>query len=131
MADMRKGIEGNRANFAYQKVLEILKKEDKVKKEYKSYVKKIPMLIKTNGLGATFAFICSKAKNNIAYKEIYDHVQEWIKINEISCIDLVDNETLMEKIIKLESSLYRALTIEILALFSWLRRFADGMIEGE
>jgi len=38
---------------------------------------------------------------------------------------------LTDKIIHLKSPEYRAVTNEVLALFNWLKRFADGMIEGE
>jgi len=97
------------------------KKNDKYKiaDDYKSYVKKIPMMILNNGLGATFAFIYSKKKEGNAYKLIYNQIQEWLKANK----DLV------EWIINQESQEYRATTNEVLALFNWLKRFADGMIE--
>lgn len=129
MDDTRKGIEGNRARNAYEQVENVVKNNPKIKKEYRSYVKKIPMLIKTNGLGATFAFI--KSKHNDAYTEIYNQVQQWIKNDEGKVIELDDGEDLMKKIVELPSSLYRALTNEILSYFNWLRRFAEGLIEGE
>ena len=127
-----KDLAQKRSRFAYQKVEESIKKypnviDEKTKKlvpskqqkEYKSYVKKIPMMILTNGLGATFAFIYSKKKKSEAYELIYKQVGEWFEIEE----DLV------KWIIDQESPQYRATTNELLALFNWLKRFADGMIE--
>ena len=127
-----KDLAQKRSQFAYQKVEEAIKKypnviDEKTKKlvpskqqkEYKSYVKKIPMMILTNGLGATFAFIYSKKKKSEAYELIYKQVGEWFEIEE----DLV------KWIIDQESPQYRATTNELLALFNWLKRFADGMIE--
>jgi len=129
-----KDLAQKRSRFAYQKVEESIKKypnviDEKTKKlvpskqqkEYKSYVKKIPMMILTNGLGATFAFIYSKKKKSEAYELIYKQVGEWFEIEE----DLV------KWIIDQESPQYRATTNELLALFNWLKRFADGMIEGD
>jgi CRISPR-associated protein Cmr5 len=111
---------------------------------YKSYVKKIPMMILTNGLGATFAFIYSKRtkvkkKNNQeikagekenpknGYDLIYNQVDTWLYESRIQ----KPNGELIEWIISRESPEYRAVTNEVLALFNWLKRFADGMIEGE
>jgi CRISPR-associated protein Cmr5 len=65
------GIEQGRASFAYECANGIAKQQkekSKLAKEYKSYAKKIPMLIKTNGLGATFAFVLSKKGKGNAYE---------------------------------------------------------------
>jgi CRISPR-associated protein Cmr5 len=149
-----KGIEQGRANFAYNCALEgksIFKKvqigtewfkDDK----YRSYVEKVPMLIKMNGLGATFAFVKSKrakkknekipdteenSKN--AYDLIYKQVAEWLKTESKKLISnrLKNGEDLEKLIISLNSPEYRALTIEVLAFFNWLKRFAEGLIEEE
>lgn len=126
-----KGIEQGRAKFAYKCVEEVL--ETDYKSDYKSYVKRVPMLIKTNGLGATYAFIFSK-KDKAAYKKIYDDTVSWLKHENRGLIDLPEKDgekrnELVEKIIGLNSSEYRAVTIEILLFFEWLRRFAEGMIK--
>ncbi len=115
-------IEKERAIFAYEKVDEAVKNQGIKQSEYKSYCKKIPSLIQTNGLSATFAFIFSK--NNTSYTLIYDQVDEWLKKR----YNLERNEELIERLIKLDSTKYKKETIEVLALFSWLRRFAEGRI---
>lgn len=112
--------------------------------QYKSYVKKIPMMIKTNGLGATFAFVLSKGtkqqnkkllnpgdidnpKN--AYDLIYLQTAQWIAEKDI--FDYNNGTDFSMYIVNQNSSTYRALTIEVLAFFNWLRRFAEGLIAGE
>ncbi len=122
------------AKFAY----DCAKKGSEInkKKEYKSYVNKIPMLIKTNGLGSTFAFIKSKSsddenKAGYAYCLIYNQIKEWLRKDERKFIKLNDNDDLVNEIISLNSPEYRAVTIEVLAFFNWLRRFAEGLIGGE
>ena len=83
-----------RSQFAYKKVKEAIEKYPNVKddktnklvpskqqKEYKGYVKKIPMMILNNGLGATFAFICSKKTKNESYDLIYSQINEWLNKN--------------------------------------------------
>lgn len=129
----RRDIERNRAEFAYDKVIEAVNHlSASAKKEYKSYCKKIPMLIKTNGLASTFAFVFSKGneggriQTKKAYGQIYSQTQEWLVQN-----GMIENGRLMKEFISKDSSEYRALTIEVLALFNWLRRFAEGMIAGE
>lgn len=115
-------IEKERAIFAYKKVDEAVENQGIKQSEYKSYCKKIPSLIQTNGLSSTFAFIFSK--NNTTYTLIYDQVDEWLKYR----YNIDSSEELIERLIKLDSTKYKKETIEVLALFSWLRRFAEGRI---
>jgi CRISPR-associated protein Cmr5 len=92
---------------------------------YKSYVKKIPTMIQTNGLSATLAFMYSKKKT---YEVIYNQIDKWLK-EERKLKD--NNEELVRWVIHLDSSKYKYITNEVMALFLWLRRFAEGMIEKE
>lgn len=120
-----KGIENGRAEFAFKKAL--LGK--KIGDEYKKYVKKIPMLIKTNGIGATFAFMFSKGGT---YSVIGGHIYEWLKEGKVKIIDLKEINSfndLTKATVELKSIEYRVLTIEVLAFLNWLKRFADGLIE--
>ena len=127
------GIEQGRAKFAY----ECAEKAKQLGDKYKSHVKKVPMMIKTNGLGATFAFIFSKKdKEGGAYQRIGENITDWLnedeKYKQYGIEGKLNNfQHLVEQVVKLKSPVYRALTIEILAFFNWLRRFAEGLIEGE
>ncbi|RME80945.1 MAG: type III-B CRISPR module-associated protein Cmr5 [Planctomycetota bacterium] len=118
----QKGIEQGRAKFAYDKVKEVHKKD--WNGEYKSYVKKFPSYIKTNGLGAALAFAYSKRAKE-AWAALYGQVAEWLSTQKHLGIQQGE---LVEIIIKLDSSKYRMVTVEVLALLSWMRRFAEGMI---
>ncbi len=151
-----KDLEKKRAVKAYEyasngkDILSLFKIGDEFYQDnkYKSYVKKMPMMILNNGLGATFAFIYSKRtktkkekrkgreKEQIikageeknpknAYDLIYKQVDEWLQKSYIQ----KPQGDLMEWIISQNSQEYRATTNEVLALFDWLRRFAEGMIE--
>ena len=130
---LRRDIERQRAEFAYKSVESAVDAlSDKAKKEYKSYCKKIPMLIKTNGLAGTYAFIFSKGSKGSkidkskAYGLIYNQTLEWLTKH-----GWIDGDRLMYEFIRKPSDEYRAVTMEVLSLFNWLRRFAEGMIEGE
>jgi len=119
-------LEKERSQFAYRSVVKADSNE-KIKKDYKSYVKKIPMMILNNGLGATFAFVYSKKKDGNAYNLIYNQVDKWLQESYIQ----KPKGDLVKWIIEQESPVYRATTNEVLAFFNWLKRLADGMIEGE
>ena len=128
MSETIKDLEKQRAEFAFEcveKVIEKNGKDLKTSNEYKSYVKKIPAMIQTNGLGATLAFMYSKKKT---YEIIYKQIDEWLKKER----KLKDNsDELVKWVIHLDSSKYKHITNEVMALFLWLRRFAEGMIEKE
>ena len=140
-----RGIEQGRADYAYQcaKVGEGLNRAKKVDRAYKAYAKKIPMLVKSNGLGATFAFIFSKKKNDTekkdyAYWKIYEHTNHWLRVEKAELFPFIpqtDNNgrpiEFADALILLNSTEYRAVTNEVISFFTWLRRFAEGLIEGE
>jgi CRISPR-associated protein Cmr5 len=105
---------------------------EKFGKEYKSYAKKLPMMIKTNGLGAAVTFAFSKAKDGNAWELLYNHVSDWLKQpHKVFLLGTHASKPLTEAIISLPSTEYRAVTVEVLAFMNWLRRFAEGLIEGE
>lgn len=133
----RTTLEQGRAAFAY-KCAEEGAKLDK-KKEYKSYVKKMPMLIKTNGLGAAIAFAYAnyakgikngKQDTNNAWGLLYSQVEDWILKDEKRLIEFPKND-FAKSLTETTSPIYRAVTIEVLALLSWIKRFAEALIEEE
>jgi len=126
-------LEKGRAEFAYNCVKEALGKlDDKKRKEYRSYTRKIPQMILTNGLGQTLAFIYSKKDKGNAYDLIYKQLTDYLKSDSTTRINIPETATeLVEWVISLPSSEYRYVTEEILAFLRWLKRFAEGMIEGE
>lgn len=150
-------LERGRAEFAYDCATEGKEiiagteiageyyKDDK----YKSYVKKIPSMILSNGLGQTLAFIAAKRKkekrdkdkvirpgdkNNPknAYDLIYKQISDYIRNDVTARIEIPpDNSELVKWVISLDSYNYRYVTEEILAFLNWLKRFAEGIIETE
>jgi CRISPR-associated protein Cmr5 len=118
----RNTLEQGRAEFAYQRA-KTASEKTAIREDYKSYVKKIPMLIKTNGLGATIAFV--KAKEGDAYDIIYQDISAWLVAQGL----LKKDEKFLEVIIQKDSSESRRITIEVLAFLNWLKRFADGLIQ--
>ncbi|MEJ5305705.1 MAG: type III-B CRISPR module-associated protein Cmr5 [Ignavibacteria bacterium] len=103
-------------------------------KEYKSYVKKLPMLIKTNGLGAAFAFMYSKRSKEEGkfWNSIGRDIYNWLNYRNMINSDKVRSfDELVFAISQISSVEYRKITSEVLSFLSWLKRFADGLIEGD
>ncbi|MGI6776493.1 MAG: type III-B CRISPR module-associated protein Cmr5 [Acetivibrionales bacterium] len=122
---------GNKNKYTPEDKLKesIVESYNAYKSEYKSFAKKIPMLIRNNGIAATFAFVNARAKDGNAYELLYSHTDEWLK--NCSIIDLSCEDDLVKELVSMKSTDYRAVTIEVLAFFNWLRRFAEGLIKGE
>jgi len=101
-------------------------------KNYRSYVKKIPTMILSNGLGQTLAFIKSKSKKENAYKLIYEQLTEYMRSPYTTRMQMPeDKKELIDWVISCDSEKYRYITQEILAFLNWLKRFAEGLIEEE
>jgi len=128
-------LEKGRAEFAYkcvEKAIEIFKDNSKKQKEYKSYARKIPTMILSNGLGQTLAFIKAKSEKGNAYDLIYQQLTEYMKSDHTARIKMPQEKNdLVEWVISCNSSTYRYVTQEILAFLNWLKRFAEGLIEVE
>ena len=118
-----KKLENGRAEFAYKCIVEVKSSSD-----YKSYVKKVPVLIQTNGLGNTLAYMVSKGKT---YDLIYQHLTSWLSKEECGCVALPEHTDLLKFIVSQPSVVYRQITTECLVLLNWLRRLAEGMLEGD
>ncbi|KOF58272.1 MULTISPECIES: type III-B CRISPR module-associated protein Cmr5 [Clostridium] len=149
----------NVASFAMKCVEE--GKDDKYidNKKYKTLVKKISTLIQKNGFINTLVFVLSKSnienpkKEDIIKKQynnkILNDIIKWNyendKINNLIDfekyeIDINDNDDkyntiniakYIQAVTELNQSQYKLITKEMMSLFGWIKRFADGMIEGE
>lgn len=120
-------IEGGRASFAFQEVNQsttALNNKDKVKL-YSSYLKRLPSMIQVNGLGQAIAFYYSKKNKGNEYELIYQSIGKWLQGNPVNMLDT--NKELVKAIVELNSEEYRRVTVEVLALLNWMRKFATGM----
>ena len=114
-------LEQGRAAFAYDRVREIATldpdRERSRQKKYKTGAKKLPVLIKTNGLGQALAYIQTRNP------DLYDHLTDWLRDKE-----LITAADLVSQVINMESDEYRRLTTESLAYLNWARRFVDSLM---
>ena len=125
-----------RAKFAWDcanKADDGHKKGNKGNQEYASIVRKIPAYIKTNGLLNTLAFLYSK-KNSAKNGEALQNIRVWLVDSSKNPFCLIseplDNEEqLLDYLLDKQKSDTRFLmqcTLEVLALFNWLRRFVES-----
>ena len=120
-------IENGRAKDAFEKVRQLSTEE---LEHYVSYIRKMPMMIKTNGLAQTLAFYLSANKRE--YQIVYKHLSSWVMQPDTKKrlgLDKQKANDLMEATIALESADYRTLTVEIMAYLEWLKRFSEVVAE--
>ncbi|MDD2234378.1 MAG: type III-B CRISPR module-associated protein Cmr5 [Desulfitobacteriaceae bacterium] len=131
---IRVGIENGRAQYAFETVRRFVEgniQRDNKLKEYRSYAKKLPAMIKVNGLGQTLAFCFAKGDQ---YKVLYQQIYDWIKQKQPDLLEEYHekrNMEFVEIVVAMNSNDYRIISNEVLALLDWMRRFADGMIRDQ
>lgn len=127
-------LEQERAKYAWEQVKRV-KGDSKIEARYSSYVKKMPALILTNGLGNALAFTRSKfgpeseEKLRVdakAYKLLYQHLNGWFskqaQVNK-DILDWIVNDASSLEVLRI--------TEETIALLNWMKRFADAELKGE
>lgn len=130
---LRQTTEQERAKFAWD---EVSKLPQDLKGEYKDVVRKFPSLIINNGLGQALAFLLAKGTDKDGKKpdegkvhgRLYAHIQEWI-CNKRKLIgsEASDPLRLIKGLVEQDSTRYRHISIETLALATWLKRFAEAL----
>ena len=114
------GIENGRAKYAFTRVEAFIqenKDSERDRDSYRAYIKRLPSIIKTNGLGEALAFYYSQ--KGIHY-HIYCDIADWIKhaMPSTVCKYAKDDENseFIKLLISMKSDEYRLVTVEVLAL---------------
>lgn len=129
----------NVAAFSMKCVQNVLNKNPENKDKYKTLVKKMSTLIQKNGYISTLAFCYSKS--SIEHNEVLKNIIQWncdndkikslisnLNYNDKKHFSSKDIENYIAEIVKLEQKNYRIISKEMMILFGWIKRFADGMI---
>lgn len=85
--------------------------------EYKNHAKSLPMMIRTNGLGATMAYL--ESKDERYFKELRNNIRGFLKQKEP---ELNEDEYFKD------SYTVKELTKAVLTFVGWLRHFSSGLI---
>ena len=117
-----RSLEQDRAAFAWAAVKAV--KDKNFEKDYKSLVKKVPVLIMTNGLGNTLGYLKSKGKKH--HEELIGNINRWATKREFGGDDI------LEWIIDGGTSSFQVMQAsrEVLCMLNWLKRFATAELEG-
>jgi len=106
------------------------KKAKKIKDDFISFSKSIPIMILQNGLGQSLAFIKAKEQsekskqggNPERYTKMYDTINRWLKT-----VGYINNEVLTE-IQKMSAQEYMKIQNETLKFLEWIKRYATAEI---
>lgn len=104
----------------------------KYQAEYTSRLKKLPMLIKTNGLANVLTFLLAKENEpGSPCWLLLEQIACWLA-EEQSCLPAIsqttDHSRFIEEVIQQNSPVYRQLTKKTLTLLVWMGRFAEGLL---
>ena len=138
---MSNATHNDMAKFAYEELLKL-----KLDKEFRSLARSFPSMIQINGLGAAVAYLFSKkGRNGGPHGKLYTLINNWMtcKFDEIDGVKAAEvdgkdgrgerdeGDELTRRIMSLESSKYRVYTNEVMSLCLWIKRFAEGMVDGD
>jgi CRISPR-associated protein Cmr5 len=139
----RRKLEQERAAHAYFCASDAKAKLNEKYKEYVGWVKKLPAMISTNGLGQAMAFLAAKAKTknnapNTSTVEgmVYVAIESWLIRSGKPYSNPLDDEVdvkpvwkLLYRIIHRDSVTYRYATAEAMAYLAWLKSLSDSLLE--
>lgn len=129
---LQKTLEQQRAQRAWTCVQEVTNRPPDFKKKYGSLARKVPMLVLTNGLGQTLAFLRAKGKNDPADEHtiLFHHLSDWV-LSQVAPHTGTGNQDLLQWVLHNDSVAYRRATTEALAFLNWLKRFAEAELPAE
>lgn len=133
MTSPQQSLEQERASHAWKAVRDVKEHHKDFEKKYKPIAAGSAADIQINGLGQTLAFWIAKANSKKPqYKALYDHVSSWVRERlKKEDIAMPDNDLLEWLISTATTSQYRRTTAEASAYLLWLKRFAEGYLEGD
>lgn len=130
-----------RAKYALRKVKEVTDLPDEkagVKGRFKAYSKQLPIMIQSNGLGMTLAYIFSKSQAGserksdeaMAWYMLFDLLREWLVHHHQAWGD-THEECIHTLLMDGTQQQYQLAQLESMALLYWVKEYSNGLIEGE
>jgi len=100
------------------------------RKKYGSLARRLPMLVLTNGLGQTLAFLKAKGKDDPADEHtiLLKQLSAWV-LSQVA--PGTQEHDLLAWVLQKDTVAYRRATLEALAFLAWLKRFAEAEIPSE
>jgi CRISPR-associated protein Cmr5 len=129
-AEGRRTLEQERAAFALDQV-ELLQKQGDIAKEAAMYIRKLPAMIFTNGLGQSLAYLLAKTNGNMELPagQVYEILATWL--TEKRKIYCEKQGGLLKIMMETDRYKYQLAQEEAWALLEWLKKFADAFLPKE
>jgi CRISPR-associated protein Cmr5 len=131
MAELARTLEHERAAFAYEKVKRCKGENVDYRKKYATHVRSLPTMVLQNGLGQALAFLLADAEGNQTPSiQLYSELQDWLCGTPISGWQerVYAEGELIERLIQGSRADYQRAQQSVLALLSWMRKFADAYL---
>lgn len=127
---LQQTLDQQRASQAWDDIQSVANQSDEFRKKYGSLARKVPMLVLTNGLGQTLAFLRAKGKNDRGdeHNVLFCHLSKWT-MSQV--VPNPGNQNLLDWVLGNDSAAYRRATTEALAYLVWLKRFAEAELPTE
>lgn len=125
---MSQTLEQKRAQYAHSFITQDCENVDRAK--LLTLIRKTPTMIIQNGLGQSLAFLLADAGDNRqeASYQLYSFMQTWLCKEGQPARVYTGDADLISQLIKNQRSDYIRAQQEILALFNWLKKFADAWL---
>jgi CRISPR type III-B/RAMP module-associated protein Cmr5 len=119
-------LQSGRVLKAFEAVQEAAQDANVKNKEFKNSAKKLPMLIKTNGLLPALLFAETKSQ----FGPLAEKTMDWLGAKGSPVRQYFVNakgKLKPDMLAKMDSQAYRMITLEAQRYLGWVRRFADGL----
>lgn len=105
-----------RQQFAFDQFIAL---DSSYKENFKTFIERMGMMLYTNGLISTVAFIRSRRfdrnENETEFKYVYDFLNNWLREDRVIVFKLGETEDLLEMLLELDNSrTHLAITKELL-----------------
>ena len=121
-------MEQRRACYALKAIRQALAEPGVEPKELKSYVRRLPGMIQTNGFGQALAFYYSKRAKYRAYGTVYQMIEDWLCQDGQVYAHAEGQARLLRAITEHDQARYRQAQAETMALMLWIKKFAEAFI---
>jgi CRISPR type III-B/RAMP module-associated protein Cmr5 len=116
-----------RSEFALRK----LAQQSSLDSDFASYLAGLPTMVLNNGMAQAFAFIISKNDRKALKRQVLSWTIEWLHSKRwVSLPATASDSDFMRELSRMPQARYLACQRETLALWEWLKRYANSDLFG-
>lgn len=129
-----RSIQQQRAQFALEKIAQLIEKHPDSAPAFKSYSNALPAMVQMNGIGQALAFAWQKAdgtaKEARAWNALFSLVQEWLLTRQKIWGNANNPENVLMALNQGSQAQYQLAQAETQALLAWVKDFSRAQIKG-